>query len=300
MTAYGPITDSVAQQKLRERLLPLVGVEVSNLRIPIDVAEHFEPSQVGTIVGTLTDALLPSIAERQKVGLKKSAGILGDREGYPDFDHVDGYRVELKGLFKNNPKVKLKSPPTPREPSARLTQKVTVKNVVPETDALLVLVYQLDHYSANKGELVPKVVDVGIFPVIECISARDYRLKHSGGRWFGSFETPAVLSKHGWKKLTAFFEMSKTEIALKIQEERLLLEIVESCGIDLANYGRKQSEKKDYNEDTNFGKLKRIPYEPLHRFLKGNGASYASKGGYPTPWKIDDSGSGDDDEDILE
>lgn len=36
----------------------------------------------------------------------------------------------------------------------------------------------------------------------------------------------------------------------------------------VAGYGRKESEGKDYNEDTNFGKLRRIPHEPLQRFLE--------------------------------
>lgn len=33
-------------------------------------------------------------------------------------------------------------------------------------------------------------------------------------------------------------------------------------------YGRKKSEGKDFNEDTNFGKLKRIPHVQLQAFLK--------------------------------
>ena len=32
--------------------------------------------------------------------------------------------------------------------------------------------------------------------------------------------------------------------------------------------GRKESEGKHVNEDTNFGKLKRIPYGPFQEFLK--------------------------------
>jgi hypothetical protein len=37
--------------------------------------------------------------------------------------------------------------------------------------------------------------------------------------------------------------------------------------LDTTTYGRKESEGKDFNEDTNFGKLKRIPYQPLQEFL---------------------------------
>ncbi len=31
---------------------------------------------------------------------------------------------------------------------------------------------------------------------------------------------------------------------------------------------RKENEGKDMNEDTNFGKLKRIPYAPLRQYIK--------------------------------
>jgi hypothetical protein len=56
--------------------------------------------------------------------------------------------------------------------------------------------------------------------------------------------------------------------------------------LDESNYGRKESEGKDYNEDTNFGKLKRIPYKPLQVFLKSVGANYMSSGSYPSDWSI--------------
>lgn len=32
--------------------------------------------------------------------------------------------------------------------------------------------------------------------------------------------------------------------------------------------GRRESEEKDFNEDTNFGKLKRIPHPDLQAFLQ--------------------------------
>ncbi|WP_216641708.1 hypothetical protein [Pandoraea apista] len=251
-----------AQAYLLEAVRPLVGQEIHNLRIPVDAAATIEPSQIGTIVGTLTDALLPSIAERVNVGLKKGPGVLGDREGYPDFEHASGYRLELKGLFKDNPDVQLKKPPTQREPSARLTQKVTVQNVDRERDALLLLVYQLQPTTDDPSLLSPVVVDLGVFPVSECVAARDHRLTSRGGRWFGDYETPVVLSKAGKRKLAA------------------------DQPLDIRSYGRKEGEGKDYNEDTNFGKLKRIPYKPLQEFLKKHGAAYAASGTYPTPWKL--------------
>ncbi|WP_288175448.1 hypothetical protein [Sporofaciens musculi] len=38
--------------------------------------------------------------------------------------------------------------------------------------------------------------------------------------------------------------------------------------VDYSSYGRKENEGKDLNEDTNFGKLKRIPYGPLQEYIK--------------------------------
>lgn len=270
---WGPITEPAAIAGLTDALYPLLGVEISYLTIPPEAAENFEPSQVGTIVGTLTDAVLPFIALARNVGLRKGAGILGDREGYPDFDHEAGYRIELKGLFCDNPVVKLKKPPTRREPSARLTQKVTLKNVRPETDALLILCYRLQPSAANKNLLTPVITDFGLFPVIECVKARDFRLEKSGGIWFGDYQTPTILSKAGKAKISG------------------------NLPLDQSTYGRKESEGKDYNEDTNFGKLKRIPYYPLHLFLAKNGAHFAAKGGYPTPWAIQGVGGDDDTDD---
>ena len=115
VTTWGPITTEHALQALTDALQPLCGVQVKYLQLPTDLALQIEPSQVGTIVGTLTDLLLPRIALEQGIGLTKAAGILGDREGYPDFIHDSGYRVELKGAFRDNPKVPMKKPPTPRE-----------------------------------------------------------------------------------------------------------------------------------------------------------------------------------------
>ena len=79
--------------------------------------------------------------------------------------------------------------------------------------------------------------------MIDCILARDHRLERSGGRWFGNYETPCVPSKIGRRK--------------RKRGEPL----------DKSSYGRKKSEGKDFNEDTNFGKLKRVPYRPLQLFL---------------------------------
>ena len=94
--------------------------------------------------------------------------------------------------------------------------------------------------------------DLGIFPVIECVLARDYRLDQNGGRWFGNYQTPTILSKQGKAKQKA------------------------GIPLDFTSYGRKENEGKDFNEDTNFGKLHRIPYISLQEFLAKNGISSVS------------------------
>ena len=271
--------------KLETRLSGLIGVQLDVLRLPRAILHAFEPSQIGTIAGTLMDACIPELptllrgrGHADVGGIEKHEGILGEREGYPDYRHESGLRLELKLLYKDPVDVEMKSPPTPREASARLTQKVTVKNVQPETDVLMVVVYQLTksrhprfwlprrflpRTHINEGDIFsPTIVDIGLFPMIDCIRARDDRLERSGGKWFGNYETPCVPSKIGRGKL------EKGE------------------PLDDSSYGRKESEGKDLNEDTNFGKLKRVPYMPLQLFLKKHGATYASNGEWPTPWTI--------------
>ena len=66
-----------------------------------------------------------------RVALPNTKGPLGEREGYPDYRHETGRRLELKLLYRDPENVAMKTPPTPREASARLTQKVTLKNVNP-------------------------------------------------------------------------------------------------------------------------------------------------------------------------
>ncbi|WP_300336520.1 hypothetical protein [Accumulibacter sp.] len=260
--AWGSITTNNALNALTSALQRLCGVQVNYLQLPADLALQIEPSQVGTIVGTLTDLLLPRIALEQGIGLTKAAGILGDREDYPDFEHNSGYRIELKGAFRDNPHVPMKRPPTPREPSARLTQKVTVKNVDPDRDALLILVYELRPTWNDPSLLSPTIVDLGLFPVIECINARDHRMISGGGRWFGNYETPTILSKAGKRA------------------------VVGGVSLNSNGYGRKESEGYHFNEDTNFGKLKRIPYRPLQEFLKRAGCQFSATGSYPVPWSM--------------
>lgn len=244
------VIDAEDISNIKTVLQPLIGVQFNILSIPKGILLAFEPSQVGTIIGTLMDACIPQLSgitetdAFDNVGLRKNDGILGERDGYPDYLHNSGKRLELKLLFVDNPKIKMKKPPTPREPSARLTQKVTFKNVQADKDLLLIIAYTLMENSLKPGYFSPTIIDFEIFPVYECILARDRRMYDSNGGWFGNFETPTILSNQGKKKINM------------------------GQPIDYSSYGRKEKEGKDLNEDTNFGKLKRIPYEPLLRYIK--------------------------------
>lgn len=253
---------------LIETLSLLKGESLDILSIPKDALVAFEPSQVGTIVGTLMDACIPHLdklladgTKFAKLGISRAAGDNKDREGYPDYIHTSGLRLELKLLYVEPNDGLLKVTETPREPSARISQKVTVRNVLPEKDLLWVISYQLAPNSSG-DRYSPKIIDFALFPMIECIRARDHRLIKSGGRWFGDYETPAILSQSG---------KSKESSGLKL---------------NIFTYGRKESEGHDFNEDTNFGKLKRIPYKPLQTFLKLSGSSFSTIGDYPEPWSL--------------
>lgn len=224
---------------LNKQLMPLVGTQFTSLSLPTLALEAFEPSQIGTIVGSLMDALIPHLPSISQVGLLKHEGILGAREGYPDYKHSSGKRLELKLLYVDNPSIKMKKPPTPREPSARLTQKVTLKNVDPANDAMLLIAYRIEPQKEKPDAASPTIIDLDVFSMIELVEARDKRMTDGGGRWFGNYETPAVLSRIGKAKLA------------------------KKQTLDTTTYGRKESEGKDFNEDTNFGKLKRIPHQPL-------------------------------------
>lgn len=254
---------------LKKALNPLIAVQLPVLSIPKEVLIAFEPSQVGTIVGTLMDACIPHLDKLipggnllNSLGLAKAPGILKDREGYPDYVHSSGKRAELKLLYVEPNDGLLKVTATRREPSARITQKVTIKNVQADKDALLVVAYQLRERRDAPGFFSPEILDLGVFSMIECVRARDHRLLEGGGQWFGDYETPVILSRRGRHKMDL------------------------GQPLDNSTYGRKEEEGRDFNEDTNFGKLKRIPYEPLQEFLKSMGANYAATGTYPQDWRL--------------
>lgn len=257
--------------EFREALQPLVGVQFDVLQIPATVLAGFEPSQIGTAVGTLMDGcipqldrLLPEDKAIGALGLTKHEGILGEREGYPDFLHVSGLRAELKGVYVDPVGVEMKRPPTRREPSARLTSKVTMQNVQPDRDTLLLVAHQLQPLRRDPSVYSPTVVAVEVLSMIECIRARDHRLIDSPGKWIEGM--PVILSKTGKAAL--------------LREEPL----------DHTQYGTKANEGRHFNVDTNFGKMKRIPYRPLHEFLRRVGAAYMPKGEYPKSWTIEADG----------
>ena len=261
--------NEIKLQEIQTDISGFIEKELNILKLPVEMLKSFEPSQIGTITGTLVDACLPNfdilfpdIEIFSKKKILKHEGILGEREGYPDYKHINGLRLELKMIYLDPTDIEMKIPPTPREPSARLTQKVTVKNVMPDNDLLLLISYRMQRIKKDHLFACPTIIDCKIFPMIECIKARDKRLIDSGGKWFGDYETPAILSNCGKRK-------REKGIALNSK-----------------NYGRKESENYDYNEDTNFGKLKRIPYKPLQEYLKKIGANYMSSGNYPAQWVI--------------
>lgn len=234
---------------LKAAFQPLIGLKLSWLAIPDKALGGFEPSQLAVIVNTLLDGLLPQIellalddTNKQKlvgIGLSKAPGVIGQRETYPDYVHVSGKRVELKGLFVDNPQLKLKRPPTAREPSARLKENVTMEVINPETDALLMAAAQIK--CDEDGSCSPYIVDIEVFSMVECVRARDGRLMSKGGRWHNGI--PQVVKKGSTKKYSA---------------------------------GKRLSEG-DYEKDTNFGKMARIPYAPLEAFMRKHGALKVKK-----------------------
>src|ERR1700730_9282006 len=109
---------------------------------------------------------------------------------------------------------------------------------------MLLISYQLQPSSQNKDAVSPTIIDFRLLSMIDLIVVRDKRLTDAGGRWFGNYETPAVISKIGKAKAA------------------------QGKPVNTTIYGRKESEGRDFNEDTNFGKLKRIPYPALQAFIK--------------------------------
>lgn len=230
-------------ETLRQIFQPLIGLKVTWLSIPNHALPGFEPSQIAVIVNTLLDAILPQIEHLatdeenairlREIRLIKSPGTIGHREAYPDYVHASGKRVELKGLFVDNAALPMKRPPTAREPSARLKENVTMSVIQPANDALLLAAAQLKE--DESGACSPYIIDIGVFSMVECVKARDARLARFG-RWIDGI--PKVVKKTSMAKA--------------------------ATGLPLT--------PADFEKDTNFGKLKRIPYPPLQEFMRKHGA----------------------------
>ena len=231
-------------ETLRQIFQPLIGLKVTWLSIPNRALPGFEPSQIAVIVNTLLDAILPQIehlatdeenAKRLRgIGLTKSPGTIGHRESYPDYVHASSKRVELKGLFVDNAALPMKRPPTAREPSARLKENVTMDVIHPANDALLLAAAQLKE--DESGACSPYIIDIGVFSMVECVRARDARLAQAFGLWIDGI--PKVVKKTSMAKAAAGLPLTPA----------------------------------DFEKDTNFGKLKRIPYPPLQEFMRKHGA----------------------------
>lgn len=104
----------------------------------------------------------------------------------------------------------------------------------PANDALLVAAVQLR--PSEKDQCSPFVTDIGVFSMVECVRARDKSLDNRGGRWIAGI--PKVVKKASMDKFKA----------------------------------GKRLQNSDFEKDTNFGKLKRIPYAPLQDFMRKHGA----------------------------
>lgn len=224
---------------LQAKFQSLIGLKVDWLSLPEQSLPGFEPSQIAVIVNTLLDAALPQIEllatnpenrnRLKHLGLDKAPQEIGNRESYPDYIHTSGYRVELKGLFVDNLALDFKRPPTRREPSARIKENITTSNVDATRDILMLAAVQLQEFD---GICHPVIIDIGLFPMIACIHTRDQRLLESGGRWHNG--VPQVVRQSSQSKYRDGSPLNDN----------------------------------DYQKDTNFGKLKRIPYPPLQKFMR--------------------------------
>ena len=108
-----------------------------------------------------------------------------------------------------------------------------MENVNPSRDLLMLAAVQLQEID---GVCYPVIIDIGVFPMLDCIRARDNRLTNGGGRWHNG--VPQVVKRSS---------MRRYQQGLPLTDD-------------------------DFEKDTNFGKLKRIPYLPLQDFMRMHGA----------------------------
>ena len=84
---------------IKTALSPLIGAQFHILSIPKEILLAFEPSQIGTIVGSLMDACIPQLSKITEsdtfdsVGLRKNEGICLC---------IDGEQNKTRILFANN------------------------------------------------------------------------------------------------------------------------------------------------------------------------------------------------------
>lgn len=80
--------NSITEQQIddiKDSISPLIGTQFNILSIPEEILIAFEPSQIGTIIGSLMDACIPQLSKITEddafnsVGLTKNEGILGER-----------------------------------------------------------------------------------------------------------------------------------------------------------------------------------------------------------------------------
>lgn len=189
--------------QLRDEWSPLIGMKFNQLSLGRTALRSFQPSQFGSLVGTLLDGLLLDL---DFMGLERCALA---RENYPDYVHRSGVRVELKTVAAG-------AAPA-GERSARL--KVGA-SAVRHRDVLLVLAYGLTPNSKRSLFLSPQIVGFEVFNVGRLVKQRDERLLKSNGYFDG--DGKAILVNKEGRSL----------------------------------------------EDTNFGKLDRIPDTKLQMFLR--------------------------------
>lgn len=225
-----------------EKFKPLIGFQLSEfLRLTSEAVFNIDHSNLGGTAGALFETALkcPNTLpdELKMLGLRKDGSTTaGDRDGYPDLRHESGDAHENKVIhaYDMDHKAVTKTRKSDSEACARL--KVTSDVVNPRRDFLLVLAWAMKPIKNEVNLYSPKIMDFDVFPVINCVVARDNYLLKRGGLWING--SAVVLSRLGQSKI-------------KRGEQ-----------VDATSFGN----GKDYKRDTN-QKIGRIPYKPLINFI---------------------------------
>ena len=169
------------------------GYRIRQFSFPIN-SRAFEPSQLGSIVGSLFEVWLPFTMN----GVMKHRCGNNNRETYPDLILSSRERVELKLILHCDHGKILREPPL-KESAARLGHAVTEHNVESH-DFALVVIYDI---KVDKAACFPEVVQCKPFPILELIRARDADLVRRGGMW--GRERPMVKANTGGFKIDSNF-----------------------------------------------------------------------------------------------